>query len=72
MDSYMSDPIVSPIEEPLCIAIGDVITAEDWLRFLSEGRREIELRVKVEDVRHLFWDRDDLVHQLAIKVTPIK
>ncbi|HAK52704.1 MAG TPA: hypothetical protein DCM54_12500 [Gammaproteobacteria bacterium] len=71
MDSYNSTLIINQTSQPFCIHIGDEISKEDWLDLLSGDEPQIELKVKVEDVHHLFWDADDIVHSVSIKVVPI-
>ncbi len=71
MESYNSTPIVHEMERTLSIRIGDEISREDWLELLSAPGGELELKVKVEDVRHLFWDETDLEHTVSIRVVPV-
>ena len=68
MDSYNSQPFVNEAEQPFCINIGDTISKEDWLNLLSDTDPQIQLNVKVEDVRHLFWDSEEVMHSISIKV----
>lgn len=72
MDSYNSPPIVHPISRSLSINVGDEITRDDWLELLSQPGGELTLKVKVEDVRHLFWDADGLEYSLSIRVVPVE
>ncbi|MDA0790313.1 MAG: hypothetical protein O2780_12750 [Proteobacteria bacterium] len=72
LDSYNSEPIIRERSASISIRIGDKITREDWIEILSADHPEIELSVKVEDIRHLFWDADKLVHSLSIKVVPVE
>ncbi|MBQ75503.1 MAG: hypothetical protein CMQ20_10850 [Gammaproteobacteria bacterium] len=72
MDSYSSEPIVNDTDMPLSINIGDVITKQDWVHLLSGTQRHIDLRVKVEDVRHLFWDAEEYMHSVSIRVVPVE
>ncbi len=72
LDSYTSEPIVQTVTEELSINIGDVITKEDWLRLLAGTDPQIELKVKVEDVKHLYWDEEtDYIHAMTVKVVPV-
>jgi len=72
LGSYTSKPILSAETENLSINIGDVITKEDWLRLLSGSDAQLELRVKVEDIKHLFWDEDsDYIHGMTVKVVAV-
>lgn len=68
MDSYNSQPFVNEAEQPFCIHIGDTTSKEDWLNLLSGTEPQIQLNVKVEDVRYLFWDSEDVMHSISIKV----
>ncbi|MDG2070148.1 MAG: hypothetical protein P8J55_00080 [Pseudomonadales bacterium] len=68
MDSYNSQPIINEADLPYCINIGDTISKEDWLNILSGTDPQIQLKVKVENVRHLFWDSEDIMHSVSIKV----
>ena len=70
--SYTAKPIVRQVARGLSINIGDEITREDWIELLSDPEAEIELKVKVEDVRHLFWDSEDCQHSLSIRVVPVE
>ena len=72
MESYNAEPIVHEMDKKLSINIGDEITREDWLNLLSVDNGQIELKVKVEDIRHLFWDNHNFVHSMSIKVVPVK
>ncbi len=71
MNSYNSKPIVSRSGASLRINIGDEISREDWLTLFSAPDPEIELKVKVEDVRHLFLDAEDIIHTVSIRVVPM-
>tara|TARA_B110000196_G_C21092354_1_gene638207 strand:- start:413 stop:631 length:219 start_codon:yes stop_codon:yes gene_type:complete len=68
MDSYNSQPIINEADLPYCINIGDTISKDDWLNILSGTDPQIPLNVKAEDVRHLFWDSEDIMHSVSIKV----
>ncbi len=72
VDSYNNTPIVREVNKTLSINIGDEITREDWLELLSVPEGELQLKVKVEDVHHLFWDSEDCVHSVSIKVVPVE
>ena len=72
MESYKTTPIVRDVDKKLSINIGDEISKEDWFELLSAPDSELELKVKVADVRHLFWDEDDFGHTLSIKVVPVE
>jgi hypothetical protein len=72
IDSYNAKPIVQPMDRSLSINIGDEISREDWLNLLAQPNGELTLKVKVEDVRHLFWDEDDLEYSLSIRVVPVE
>lgn len=72
MESYKTTPIVREMDRKFSINIGDEISKEDWLELLAVPDAELELKVKVEDVRHLFWDEDDVGHTLSIKVVPVE
>ena len=73
LDSYASKPILSEPNQTVSVNIGDEISKEDWLKLLSAPGSELELKVKVEDVRHLFWDDDDdLEHSVSIRVVPVE
>ncbi len=71
MGSYTTTPIVREMERTLSISIGDEISRSDWLELLSTPGGELELKVKVEDIRHLFWDEDSLEHTVSIRVVPV-
>ena len=71
MDSYNSKPVINETGEPVSIRIGDKINKQDWARLLPGIQTRIELTVKVEDVHHLFWDAEDCMHSLSIKVVPV-
>ena len=71
MDSYSSEPIVNETNESLDIQIGDEINKQDWMRLLSGTQSKIDLTVKVQDVRHLFWDSEECMHSISIKVVPV-
>jgi hypothetical protein len=71
MESYNAEPTVHEVDHKLSINIGDEITREDWLEILSVPNGEIELKVKVEDVRHLFWDNHNFMHSVSIRVVPV-
>ncbi len=72
MDSYNSKPIVKvdrpSHSTPLSVSIGDDISKEDWRKLISGSDTQIELNVRVQDIRHLFWDSEDVEHALTIKV----
>lgn len=72
MDSYRSEPIVNETNESLDIQIGDEINKQDWMRLLSGTQSKIDLTVKVQDVRHLFWDSEECMHSISIKVVPVE
>ena len=72
MDSYSNEPIVNETDVSLSINIGDEITKQDWVRLLSGTQNRIDLKVKVEDVRHLFWDSEDCIHSISIRVVPVE
>ena len=72
MDSYSSEPIVNETNESLDIQIGDEINKQDWMRLLSGTQSKIDLTVKVQDVRHLFWDSEECMHSISIKVVPVE
>ena len=72
MDSYSNEPIVNETTESLSINVGDEITKQDWVRLLSGSHSRIDLKVKVQDVRHLFWDCEDCIHSISIKVVPVE
>ena len=72
MDSYSNTPIVQEIRDNrISISIGDEITWEDWLLLLKNPDSQRELKVKVEDIKHLFWDAEDLMHSVSIRVVPV-
>ena len=71
MNSYNSKPIVSRQGPSLSISIGDEISREDWLTLLADTDPEIQLKVKVEDIRHLFLDAEDIIHTVSIRVVPM-
>ena len=72
LDSYSNEPIVEEMDETISINVGDEISRDDWLRLLDVPNARLELKVKVEDVRHQFWDTAPLFHSLSIKVVPIE
>ena len=71
MESYNNTPIMQVMDRTVSINIGDEITKEDWLQLLQEPQGDLELKVKVEDVRHQFWDTEDFLHSISIRVVPI-
>ncbi len=71
MDTYTSKPIIKETDESLCINIGDEISVESWVRLLTGTNSEIKLKVKVADVRHLFWDGEECRHSISIRVVPV-
>ena len=71
MDSYSNTPIVQEVDQRISINIGDEISREDWLKLLRHPDSEIELRVKVADIKHQFWDSEDFMHAISIKVVPV-
>ena len=71
MDTYNSKPIVHEISRKLSFNVGDEISREDWLHLLRVPNAEIELKVKVEDIHHLFWDSEELRHSISIRVVPV-
>jgi hypothetical protein len=72
MGSYNNTPIVRNMEKTLSINIGDEITKEDWLRVLNIPNGELEIKVKVADIKHQFWDTEDFTHSLSIRVVPVE
>ena len=72
MESYNTIPIVHEMKRTLSVSIGDEISREDWVGLISTPGAALELKVKVEDVRHLFWDEDDLEHTVSIRVVPVE
>ncbi len=72
LDSYNSQPIIKQCRSSVSIRIGDEITREDWMNILSDDHPQIELSVKVEDIRHLFWDAESMVHAVSIKVVTVE
>ncbi len=72
MESYSNKPIVHEVDRKLSISIGDEISKDDWLELLAVPNSELELKVKVEDVRHLFWDTEDCMHSVSIRVVPVE
>ena len=71
MGSFSNKPIIRNLERDVRINIGDEFSQDDWLNLLDTSDGELELKVKVADVRHLFWDNDDCQHSLNIKVVPV-
>ena len=72
VDSYNSAPFVHEMDRTHCINIGDEISKEDWLDLLCIPGGTLALKVKVEDVRHLFWDDGDCRHSVTIKVVLVE
>ncbi len=72
VDSYSNLPIVQEMDETVSINIGDEITVEDWLKLLTDENSVLELNVKVADVRHLFWDTEEFLHSVSIRVVPVE
>ena len=72
MGSYTNKPIIGELDRTISVNIGDEISRDDWFRLLTDPSGELELKVKVEDVRHLFWDEDDLGHTISIRVVPVE
>lgn len=70
MDSYSNTPIVQETDQKLSISIGDELSHEDWPAAMEDPRGELRLKVRVTDVRHQFWDAEDIVHAISIKVVP--
>ena len=71
VESYNSEPIVHEVSRTLTISIGDEISRDDWLNLLRVPNAVLELKVKVEDIQHLFWDSEDLQHSINIRVVPV-
>lgn len=72
MDSYRNEPIVNETKESLSIHIGDEIKKQDWIHLLSGAQSQIDMTVKVQDVHHLFWDAEEFMHTISIKVVPVE
>ena len=71
MDSYSNTPIVQEVGPGFSIKIGDEMSRKDWERYIKEPADELALDVRVADIKHQFWDSEDCLHALSIRVVAV-